>query len=297
MKFINFLFVFLVLNVAVAFAQIPVKLANVTGLVFRYPNFPTKFTDARNVDVWLPPGYVNTIDQRYAVLYMHDGQNLFNQRDSLSGVEWGVDEMMTRLTNENRIRKTIVVAIWSTPRRMLEFMPQKAFTKNPVYTKSRPQRRPVYTNSGSDDYLRFIVKELKPFIDKTFRTLPERNNTFIMGSSMGGLMSLYAVSEYPNVFGGAACISTQFSLAKGVMLKFMERRLPSPKTHKFYFDYGTRTLDKDNEPYQLRADAIMRKKGYKTGVNWVTLKFPGEEHSERSWRKRIDVPLVFLLRF
>lgn len=294
MRFVNFLFVLLALTVSISFAQTPVRVANVTGMVFRYGNFPSRNTDMRNVDVWLPPGYVNNVDQRYAVLYMHDGQNLFNPRESSSRVEWGVDEMMTRLTNENRIRKTIVVAIWSTPRRMLEFMPQKSFDKAVVYSKSK-RRRAVYTNSGSDDYLRFIIRELKPFIDKKYRTLPGRDDTFIMGSSMGGLMSLYAISEYPKTFGGAACLSTQFALAKGVMLHYMEKQLAPPKNHKIYFDVGTKTLDKDNAPYQIRADAIMRRKGYQEGVNWITRTFPGEEHSERSWRKRVDIPLVFLL--
>jgi predicted alpha/beta superfamily hydrolase len=276
------------------FSQTPVKVSSVTGMVFRYGNFPSRNTDARNIDVWLPPGYVNNTNQRYAVLYVHDGQNLFDSKDSMSRVEWGLDEMMTRLTNENRIRKTIVVAIWTTPRRMHEFMPQKSFDKAVVYSKSK-RRRSVYTNSGSDDYLRFIVRELKPFIDERYRTLPGRENTFIMGSSMGGLMSLYAISEYPKTFGGAACLSTQFALAKGVILRYMEKRLAPPKNHKIYFDVGTKTLDKDNAPYQLRADAIMRRKGYQESVNWITRTFAGEEHSERAWRKRVDIPLVFLL--
>lgn len=296
MRFVSSLFSLVIVFVSISAAQTPIKLTNVTGDVFRYANFPTKFTDPRNVDVWLPPGYESNKNQRYSVLYMHDGQNLFSSRDAFSdGIEWGVDETMMRLTNANRIRPTIVVAIWSTPKRTLEFMPQKAFDKGITYTKSRRRQAAVYTNSGSDDYLRFIVKELKPFIDKKYRTYSDLEYTFIMGSSMGGLMSLYAISEYPKVFGGAGCISTQFALAKGVMLRYMEKRLPVPKNHKIYFDYGTKTLDKDNEPYQIRADQIMKRKGYKEGSGWTTRKFPGEEHSEKSWRKRIDIPLMFLL--
>ena len=112
---------------------------------------------------------------------------------------------------------------------------------------------------------------------------------------MGGLMSLYAISQYPEIFGGAACLSTHFPLGDGVMIEYMKTNLPAPKTHKIYFDYGTETLDAEYEPFQKQADALMKKKKYKSGVNWMTKKFSGEEHSEKSWRKRVDIPLVFLL--
>lgn len=288
------LFIFFVFSVASVFSQTPVKQPNVTGDIYRYINFPSKFTDSRNVDVWLPPGYARDAKKRYAVLYVHDGQNLFNPRESASGVDWGIDETMTLLVSENKIRAAIVVGIWSTPKRTLEFMPQKAFDAAIPENKKSPQ--PVYTNSGSDDYLRFIVNELKPFIDRNYRTKTDRENTFVMGSSMGGLMALYALSEYPNVFGGAASLSTQFPLGRGAILDYMEKNLPSPNKHKIYFDYGTEGLDKDYEPYQARADAILRKKGYKAGKNWITRKFPGAGHDEKSWRKRVDIPLGFLLK-
>jgi predicted alpha/beta superfamily hydrolase len=113
---------------------------------------------------------------------------------------------------------------------------------------------------------------------------------------MGGLMALYAISEYPDVFGGAGCVSTQFPLGDGVILGYMKKFLPAPKTHKIYFDYGTESLDAQYEPFQKQADLIMKKKGYKQDKNWVTRKFPGEGHNESSWRKRIDIPLTFLLK-
>ena len=99
----------------------------------------------------------------------------------------------------------------------------------------------VSTDICSDHYLRFIVEELKPYVDAHYRTLPDQHNTFIMGSSMGGLISLYAMCEYPHVFGGAGCVSTHFPIGRGIALKYMQDNLPDPKTHKFYFDYGTRT--------------------------------------------------------
>jgi enterochelin esterase-like enzyme len=120
---------------------------------------------------------------------------------------------------------------------------------------------------------------------------------------MGGLISMYAICEYPDVFGGAACISThwpgtfkaQNNPVPKAFLAYLTDHLPSPENHKFYFDYGTKTLDAMYKPYQMKADEIMKKKGY-TNANWITREFPGEDHSERAWRKRIEIPLTFLLK-
>ena len=201
---------------------------------------------------------------------------------------------LQRLISKGKVRETIVVGIWNTAKRTIEYSPQKAYDL--VNHKGVKKSKYVTRQEGlSDKYLKFIVTELKPFIDKTYSTKTDRDNTFIMGSSMGGLMSLYAISEYPQIFGGAGCVSTHFPLGEGVMLEYMKEKLPSPKNHKIYFDYGTETLDATYEPFQKKADKIMKKKGYKQGKNWLTRKFEGEEHSEKSWRKRVDIPLEFLL--
>ena len=119
---------------------------------------------------------------------------------------------------------------------------------------------------------------------------------------MGGLISLYAICEYPDVFGGAACLSTHWPVLftadnnpfPAAILHYLEANLPVPSTHKLYFDYGTRTLDVLYEPWQKQADAIMQAAGYTTS-NWRTMKVDGADHSESAWRKRLDVPLLFLL--
>jgi len=275
-----------------ASAQKAVKIENVTGEVYRYKNFASKFVEARNIDVWLPANYSK--NKKYAVLYMHDGQNLFNPKESYGGVDWGIDETMTGLIAGGKIREAIVVGIWNTPKRIIEYAPQKAYDiANRRNIETSPLAKPQ--KAESDDYLNFIVSELKPFIDKNYATAADRPNTFIIGSSMGGLISLYAISEYPEIFGGAGCVSTHFPLGKGIMLEYMKKHLPAPKNHKIYFDYGTETLDAQYEPYQMKADKIMKKRGYKKDKNWITRKFPGEEHSEKSWRKRVDIPLTFFL--
>ena len=147
----------------------------------------------------------------------------------------------------------------------------------------------------SDDYLRFIFEELKPFIDTNYPTLPDFLHTFMMGSSMGGLISMYALCEYPNVVAGAACLSTHWPIGEGISLRYFRSHIPPPGDHKFYFDYGTHTLDSQYEVYQKRADRILREKGYQPGKDWVTWKFEGADHSESAWQERVHIPLKFLL--
>lgn len=260
----------------------------VVGSVTRYAAFTSKHVAARNVDVWVPANYSPT--KRYRVIYMHDGQNLFNPKEGYGGMEWGIDETMTRLHAEGSVRDTIVVGIWNSPKRFQEYMPQDAM-------KLVPAERAAAMNAGeviSDSYLQFIVEELKPFIDRQYRTVAGRSGTFIMGSSMGGLISLYAYIKYPAIFGGAACVSTHFPAAEGIVVDYIRQAMPRPNGRRIYFDYGTETLDSTYEPFQVKADAVLREKGYGP-KNWVTRKFEGEEHSERSWRKRADVPIRFLI--
>ena len=154
----------------------------------------------------------------------------------------------------------------------------------------------------SDAYLKFLVEELKPFIDKRFATRKGRRHTFIAGSSMGGLISLYALCEYPKVFGGAACLSTHwpgiFSMEGNpfpeAMFQYMRQHLPAPRKHRLYFDCGDQTLDALYPPLQQKADAVLRKRGF-SARNWQTRFFPGDDHSEKAWSRRLDQPLWFLL--
>ncbi len=261
-----------------------------------FENFYSKFVDFRNVDVWLPPGYEQQGDVRFPVLYMHDGQNIFDHPAAFGGESWRVDQAMTRLIDEEKIRGAIVVGVWNSPVRWREYMPQKPY-ESPALQKHHPF---ILDRAGgpplSDAYLKFLVEELKPFIDKKYRTMPDRQNTFVMGSSMGGLISLYAISEYPQTFGGAGCVSTHWAAAREELVDEMARRLPDPSNHKLYFDFGTETLDAEYEPYQRRMDQHLRQAGYRENENWVTLKFEGAEHSERSWRERVHIPLEFLLK-
>ena len=262
--------------------------------------FPSKFVKARNVDVWLPDGYPQP-GTRYAVLYMQDGQNLFDPKNSYGGVAWEVDSTLAAMGKS--VRPCIVVGIWNTDRRFTEYAPAKPYAAMSAARREKINReRPG--QPLSDQYLKFIVRELKPYVDKHFQTAPRRAETFVAGSSMGGLVSLYAALEYPKVFGGAACFSTHWPLSlkentpdfTTAMLRYMGFRLSRPYVPhpRLYFDYGSATLDAWYRPHQLRVDSLLRVQGYDSTM-WITRSFPGAAHNEAAWKKRTALPLRFLL--
>jgi predicted alpha/beta superfamily hydrolase/predicted NAD-dependent protein-ADP-ribosyltransferase YbiA (DUF1768 family) len=286
----------------VSFAVVRAEdLPGVTGTVEHHADFAAQELLPRNIDVWLPPSYGNDASKRYPVVYMHDGQNLFDPTKSFIGVDWGVDEAMTQLIDDGKIREAIVVGIWNTANRTREYLPEKPLRnyaqRAAVFKELAGEGRTPLTAADllGDEYLEFLVGELKPFIDKTYRTQPERDNTFIMGSSAGALISLYAVCEYPQVFGGAGSVSGHYPLGEGMLVETLGSNLPDPRCHKLYFDFGTETLDKSYEPFQWQMDAAVAARGYTRGCNWLSCKFGGAEHSERAWRARVDIPLEFFL--
>ena len=268
---------------------------DVLGRLVRHTNFPSEYIRARHVDVWLPPSYDEATSTHFPVLYMHDGQNLFEPSLSYTAIDWGVDEALVRLIQAGKVPPVIVVAIWNTPDRWVEYMPAKPLALVPpeklqAWEEEYGQERPL-----SDDYLHLLIKEVKPFVDSHYRTLPQRENTYIMGSSMGGLISLYAVHEYPHLFAGAASLSTHWPAGEGIMVTYLQKVLLPAGTHIFYFDYGTEELDAEYEPHQQKMDKVMQQAGYTMGKDWLTRKFEGAGHSESAWRARLDEPLTFLL--
>jgi enterochelin esterase-like enzyme len=268
--------------------------AEATGRIEKHPGFPSRFVAPREVDVWLPPGYAANAATRYPVIYAQDGQNLFDPATSYFGVPWSLDRAMLRLIAARRTAGAIIVGIWNTPARFSEYMPRAA--AHGLVNFAVPGIPAVRAEAlKSDDYLRFLVEELKPFIDRTYRTIGDASHTFLLGSSMGGLISAYGVVRHPEVFGGAACLSTHWPAGDGAAVDYFAQHLPAPRDHRFYFDYGTETLDAAYEPYQQRTNAALRAAGYVEGVSWITRKFPGAEHSEKSWRERAEIPLEFLL--
>lgn len=241
---------------------------------------------------------------------MHDGQMLYDSNATWNKQAWEVDDVVTRLNQEKKIRDFIVVGVWNSgPGRHADYFPQKPFESLPravqdsLYSSMRGSGTSVFQGRqvNSDGYLKFLVSELKPYIDRNFSVYTDQAHTFIAGSSMGGLISMYAICEYPEVFGGAACLSTHwpgiFTMENNpipdAFFRYMASTLPDPRTHKIYFDYGTATLDAMYPPLQGKADSVMRTRGFGEG-SWMTRSFPGASHSEQAWSDRLDVPLMFL---
>ena len=219
----------------------------VSGKIERLENFQSKYVTARNIDIWLPEGYSSST--KYAVLYMHDGQMLYDPAQSWNKQAWDIDNVASDLLSKNEVKDFIVVGIWNGGQtRHQDYFPQKPFEqlsqaeKDTVIAQlQRAGRTKEVFQPQSDNYLRFLVKELKPYIDKKYSVKANRENTFIAGSSMGGLISLYAICEYPKIFGGAACLSTHwvgtFTLENNPVpdsfIKYLNKKLPNPKKKRF----------------------------------------------------------------
>jgi predicted alpha/beta superfamily hydrolase len=281
----------------------------VAGKIVRLENFQSQFVSARNIDIWLPEGYSNS--EKYPVLYMHDGQVLFDPDQSWNKQAWDIDDVASELFSANKLRRFIVVGIWNGGlTRHPDYFPQKPFERLATVEKDtivaqlqRVGRTKEIFTPQSDNYLRFITKELKPYVDKNFSVYTNRENTFIAGSSMGGLISMYAICEYPKVFGGAACLSTHWvgtftaenNPVPNSFIHYLSKNLPNRKSHRIYFDCGDQTLDALYPEIQKKVDEVMRAKGYNE-TNWMTKYFPGEDHTEKAWNKRLNIPLAFLLK-
>jgi predicted alpha/beta superfamily hydrolase len=266
------------------------------GELIRHSNFESRFVESRNVDVWLPDDYDPHGERSYNVIYLHDGQNLFEPSEAFAGIDWGIHETLSLLMETGQILDTIAVGIWNTPKRLLRYMPKRPFE---LVRDSEAAELFAELNGGagpaSDRYLDFIVTELKPFIEANYRVKTDTASSVIMGASMGALVSLYAVCEYPTVFGSAGCLSTSWTIAGDPIIRYLEHHLPRPDAHKFYFDYGQEARIEHYESLQEKATSLAFDKGYRADRDWMVRTFPDHDHSERSWRERVAIPLKYFL--
>ena len=269
------------------------------GTLERFPQFTSQFVPTRDVVVWLPEGY-QTGDS-CDVLYMHDGNMLFDATTTWNRREWQVDEVTDSLIQAGLIRPCIVVGIYNTDDRLTEYFPAKTWQ----HVAEADRKDADLKKLTADAYLQFIVEELKPFIDQRYKPLTTREHTFMMGSSMGGLISLYALCEYPQVFGGVACLSSHLSMAhlpNGVdgepwatgFRNYVGQHLPEANSSLIYMDHGTEGFDADYGQYQEQLDSVIRAKGWDT-QHYMSLVFDGDDHNETCWGKRLNQPLQFLL--
>jgi len=278
-----------------------------SGRIVHVDEFPSAYVPRRALDIWLPGDYPAAAP--YAVLYMQDGQMLFDASLTWNRQEWRADEVAGKLIADGAARPFIIVGIANGGAdRHMEYFPQQAFEsltpgqQAAQYALKRDGGQSLYPGKvRADDYLRFLVTELKPYIDQRFRVSPRREDTCVLGSSMGGLISLYALAEYPQVFGGAAGLSTHWpgdfadepGPASAALIAYFGRKLPPAGAHRIYFDHGTGTLDARYPALQRQVDALMRARGY-TARDWQTRVFPGAIHDEAAWAARLDQPLAFL---
>jgi hypothetical protein len=272
-------------------------------------SFKLPFSDSttRQVVVWLPADYNFKVE--YATIYMHDGQMLFDSTVTWNKKEWRVDETADSLQSKGITRPFIVVGIYNDPpNRYAEFFPQQAVNYMDTSYVSKLTATLWKGELRADHYLDWMKKELIPFVEDHYPVSHKREDRFLIGSSMGGLISLYGLTQKPKTFGGAACLSIHTPMINFQMLgddamnqlalpfnAYLRKKLPSPKKVKIYIDRGTETLDANYGPYHEVLLSTLMKGGFESGPNYLTLVWDKTGHDEVSWANRLAVPMKFLL--
>lgn len=280
----------------------PLWAATSGGRFLEYPGISAPGLPLQRLTIWLPPGY-DASNRQYRVLYMHDAQNLFDPALSNFNKVWAADRAMMRHSAKRAEQPWIVVGIWSPGvDRYRQYLPKPAYD---AANGTLRQAMEEYAQGAivSHHYIRWIAGVLKPWMDRYFRTRTGRDDTAVIGSSMGGLISLYAFLEYPEVFGRVGCVSTHWPAIApqnvrgtdpdlvAIWRAMLTSKLGQPDGRRLWFDHGTATLDAYYPPYQAQIDAHMAETDWKRGTHWESRTFPGAEHEENAWAARL--PEVF----
>lgn len=240
----------------------------ITGNVKYHREFKSNFTRSRDIIIWLPENYYSS-EQRYPVLYMQDGQNVFDPSTSAFGYDWRVDETTDSLIRNNCMKPIIIVGIYNTSERSSEYSP----------------------NDTGKAYMKFVTEELKPFVDKQYRTIPDRNNTSVAGSSMGGLISFMLLWEYPNIFSKAACLSPAFKIGRFDYVSNVVNTTNIPDDILIYIDNGEIELEALLQPGVDEMMNTLESKGFVKEKNLFWKKFENAYHNEQAWAERFYLPL------
>ncbi|MCA0389712.1 MAG: histidine kinase [Bacteroidetes bacterium] len=223
----------------------------------------------RDIIILLPEGYEKSSD-RYPVLYMHDGQNIFDPSTVGFGVDWQIDEAIDSLVKQGKVEKMIIVGIYNS--------------KN---------RRPEYSHSKlGEEYMNFVVKKVKPLIDSVYRTKPGREFTYTAGSSMGGLISFMLLWEHNDVFSKAGSFSPALKIDIYDYVSIVKNTSSPKRNFKLYIDNGGKGLEAKLQPGIDEMIATLEELGYKSGDDFITVFDPEAEHNESAWAKRIPNFLI-----
>jgi predicted alpha/beta superfamily hydrolase len=244
----------------------------ITGTVKYHLKMAGKGIPERDVIVWLPPDYENNISKRYSVLYMQDGQNIFDPATSSFGVDWQIDETCDSLIRNKIIDPLIVVGIYNTKDRMSEYTPGIAGTA----------------------YMNFVVNVVKPFIDNNYQTLSERKNTFVGGSSAGGTISFMLAWNYPSIFSKAICMSPAFKIQNIDVVKDVSDYSGKKKKLTLYFDNGGKGLEERLQPGVDEMMKALESNGFVVNKNLFWVSVPEAEHNEAAWAKRMPGALKLI---
>ncbi len=246
---------------------------HVTGTVQYHPSMKGKGIKDRDVSVWLPPGYDSSGNTQYPVLYMQDGQNIFDPASSAFGVEWSIDETCDSLIKAGKLQPLIIVGISNTADRSFEYVP----------------------GAKGEAYMNFVIKQLKPFIDATYRTNRDKAHTFVGGSSLGGLISFMLVWQHPEVFSKAICMSPAFKINKLDYVKNVLAYRGKKKPVSFYIDNGGVGLDSQLQPGVNAMLAALQKKGYGQNKEVKYVNDVRANHSEASWGQRFPGAVLWCM--
>jgi predicted alpha/beta superfamily hydrolase len=256
-----------------------------TGNIQHHPHFESRILgNRRDVLVYLPPGYRRSRTRRYPVLYVHDGQNVFDSATSFGGVEWGIDETAQRLITAKLMEPLIIVAVANTGEgRIHEYTPSRGRLESGRRKRSKGLLR---------HYGRFLINELKPFIDARYRTLPDAPNTGLGGSSLGGLATICLGLWFPNVFTRLAVMSPSIWWDECVLYKYVEALDEESRPPlKIWLDTGTH--EEGWERARVLRDGLLEK-GWRLHDDLHYFEDEGAAHTEGAWAHRIDAALRFL---
>ncbi len=278
--------------------------AQEAGRLIEYEQVPAAGLPDQRLTIWLPPGY-DTSQARYPVLYMHDGHNLFDVTKSNFAKIWAADKAMLAAVATGTVEPHIIVGIWAPGRdRHRQYLPRSLYDMTGGNLRAQMD---AMTAGGviSDRYLAWIAGPLKTWVDASFRTRTGRDDTAIVGSSMGGLMSCYAFLERPETFGRAGCVSSHWPAVdpraidegelKALWDAWFAARLGQPDGRRVWMDHGTATLDAFYAPYQQMVDARFAAAGWQKGRDWESKVYEGAEHEENAWAARLPEIFGWLL--